>query len=88
MTRFELRRGFIRSYKKHISHNKKLRLQVAERIALFQQYPRHPLLHDHALKGERMHLRSFSASGDVRIIYYLEDDTAFFIDVGTHNQVY
>lgn len=86
--RFELRAGFKRAYKKHIANNDKLRLQVSERIALFQQNPAHPMLHDHMLKGKMIHLRSFSVTGDIRIIYFMEDDVAYFTDIGTHNQVY
>ncbi len=31
----------------------------------------------------------FFVTGDIsRVIYYIEEDTAYFLDIGTHNQVY
>ncbi len=88
MIQFELRSTFKRAYKKRVAANTKLRTQVAERIHLFQNNPRHPLLHDHSLGGNRLGLRAFSVSGDIRILYFIEDDVAYFVDIGTHNQVY
>ena len=88
MIRFELYPGFTRAYKKRIAQNSKLRKHVDERIAMFQANPQNPLLHDHPLKGDNLGYRAFSASGDMRIVYFMEDDIAYFVDIGTHNQVY
>ena len=49
----------------------------------------HPLLKNHPLTGAKRELRSFSVTGDVRIVYQLSgDDDAIFFDIGSHNQVY
>jgi len=88
MIRFELAPSFKRAYKKRIAGNKKLEKRVRERMKLFQNNPHHPLLHDHSLKGKKVGLRSFSIAGDMRILYFMEDNLAYFIDIGTHNQVY
>ena len=88
MIQYTLRSGFIKAYTKSFSKNSFIRKQVGDRIRLFQANPKNPLLHDHALKGKLHHFRSFSITGDWRIIYYVEQGTAYFIDIGTHNQVY
>lgn len=83
---------FTKTFKKHYTKRilpyKNLDKRFEERRALFLQNPKHPLLDDHALKGSRSSFRSFSITGDIRLIYYLEGETAYFIDIGTHNQVY
>ncbi len=88
MIKFIVRPAFTRAYKKRIASNLHLRTRVEERIRLFQHNPNNPLLHNHALVGKMKGFRSFSISGDLRIIYYWEDGIAYFIDIGTHNQVY
>ena len=30
----------------------------------------------------------FYVTGDVRVIYYIHEETAYFVDIGTHAQVY
>jgi len=57
-------------------------------LELFKINPQNPILRDHALKGDKIGLRSFSITGDYRVIYYIEDETAYFLDIGTHAQVY
>lgn len=46
------------------------------------------LLNDHSLKGSKDGHRSFSITGDVRVIYRETESAYIFKDVGTHNQVY
>lgn len=66
--------------------------RVKERIELFQVDKSNPLLRDHGLKGTMYPMRSFSITGDLRIIYeeveFQGDKLVIFIDIGTHNQVY
>ncbi len=88
MISFEVYPGFNRAYKKRIAPSRKLRQKVKERIALFQANPKSPLLNDHSLKGDKSGYRAFSVTGDMRIIYYMDHDTVYFVDIGTHNQVY
>ena len=81
--------SFHKAYKKRISRNLKLVLQVAERIELFRQNPRQPLLKDHTLTGKQSSLRAFSITGDIRIVYFsLSANQVLFLDIGTHPQVY
>ena len=60
----------------------------AKRLKLFKQYPHSPLLKDHQLTGKMDDHRAFSITGDVRVVYYIHEETAYLIDIGTHNQVY
>ncbi len=88
MIPFEVYPGFKRAYKKRIAFSSKLRQRVKERIALFQSNPQSPLLNDHPLKGDKAGHRAFSITGDIRIVYFMDHDTAYFVDIGSHNQVY
>lgn len=80
--------GFKRSYKKRIQPKGTLILKTQARIDIFRDNPHHPILKNHELKGPMIGLRAFSVTGDMRIIYYIENEKAYFVDIGTHNQVY
>ena len=43
---------------------------------------------DHALKGEYQDCREFHISGDLLIIYFIEDDTLNLIRMGSHSQLF
>lgn len=59
-----------------------------ERVKLFLISPNDPILKDHKLTGDKANFRSFSVTGDIRIVYHKGKDYTYFIDIGTHNQVY
>ena len=85
----ELHPHFKKSYKNRIAKNRKLVIQTATRIKLFQQDTTNPILKDHSLKGKKVPLRSFSITGDIRITYWsISNEAVIFFDIGTHNQVY
>jgi len=68
---------------------KKIREQFDERLKIFCSDSKHPLLRDHALKGNFIGLRAFSISGDYRAIYRaMEPNIILLGDIGTHSQVY
>ncbi len=79
---------FYKYFNKRIKPHAKLRIQFYERLTLFQQNPRNPLLRDHKLSGKKTGFRAFSITGDIRVIYSIEGDIIYFIDIGSHNQVY
>lgn len=81
-------KNFLNNYKRRFSQKIKIRNQIDARIKLFLNDPTNALLKDHKLTGVRKHLRSFSASGDIRVLYYVAGDNVYLLDVGTHNQVY
>ena len=87
--KIKLHPRFEKSYRNRILPNKKLVEQTRKRIALFSENPMHPLLQNHALTGVKQGLRSFSVTGDIRVVYQPSgDDEAIFFDIGSHNQVY
>lgn len=81
--------SFKKSYKKRFFHNKKLTKVISSRIEQFSIDPNDLQLKTHILLGSKKGLRSFSVTGDIRIIfYYDQNDNAILVDIGTHNQVY
>lgn len=81
--------SFKKAFKKRIFLDRKLVAKTKSRIEMFMNNHHHPLLRDHALTGSFRGLRSFSVTGDVRVVYRLVDeDSAELLDIGTHNQVY
>ena len=84
----EFHRRFIKIYHKRIVSNRSLDIKFKERTKAFEKNSADLSLHDHSLKGKSIGLRSFSITGDVRVIYKIEGGKAYFLDIGTHNQVY
>lgn len=63
--------------------------KFTDRYQLFIENRDNSILKDHKLAGDLVGLRSFSITGDIRVVYRLNSSTtAEFIDIGTHNQVY
>ncbi len=86
--RIYFNKDFKKAYKKRILPHKNLVKRFDERYNLFEQNPSVTILKDHALAGKLQGYRSFSITGDIRVVYYIFKDTAYFTDIGTHNQVY
>jgi len=79
---------FIKHYRKRIRPHKNLRTKFESRLILFQRNKSNPLLKDHQLRGTQKDKRSFSITGDVRVVYKEYKNYYLLLDVGTHNQVY
>lgn len=80
---------FKKNFKKRILRNVPLTIKYRERAILFMQDTHNPLLHTHILKGKMREYRSFSITGDVRVIYIQQNiKTILFVDIGSHAQVY
>lgn len=84
----QLTNDFIKIYKKRFSNRRNFKERFDERVRLFSQNPSDSILNDHELSGKLQGYRAFSITGDVRVIYYIFEDTAYLVDIGTHNQVY
>ena len=66
-----------------------LQLQVENRLEIFKDNPRYPLLNNHNLKGKWLGHRSINITGDYRAIYHeSEIDIATFDTVDTHSNLY
>lgn len=74
--------------KKIKQKDSKLAKRIEKQITLFIQNPKHPSLRLHKLTGDLQELWSISISKSIRIIYILNADTAYFVDLGTHDEVY
>ncbi len=82
--KIDFHRNYLKAYKKL---RKSLQLQAEERIQLFIQDRKDPLLKNHPLQGRMKDKRAFSVSGDYRIVYEkLENDEIvfLFLDIGKH----
>ncbi|MDP3917866.1 MAG: type II toxin-antitoxin system mRNA interferase toxin, RelE/StbE family [Candidatus Woesebacteria bacterium] len=81
--------SYLKSFKKRVRNNAKLALKTRERIKLFVENSRNPMIKDHQLTGDKKEFRAFWITGDIRIMYFpISKDEVLFIDIGTHNQVY
>lgn len=68
----------------------KLQNKILEAVEDFKQNPYELRLRNHPLHGGMQGQRSFSVTGDIRIIFHQENNyqRVTMLDVGTHNQVY
>lgn len=65
------------------------KIQVLDILDLFQSKPFHKDLRNHPLKGKWFGHYSISIGGDLRLHFMmLNEETAYFVAVGTHNQLY
>lgn len=54
----------------------------------FAADPRDPLLRTHKLKGELADFWAFSVDDDLRVLFRWDEDVAFLVNLGTHDEVY
>lgn len=81
-------KDFLRHFKKRIAPNKKLQSKFYQRLNLLIKDPKNPILKNHQLRGKKRYYWSFSVTGDIRVIYRIEEETLFLYDIGTHAQAY
>ena len=70
----------------------RVRKSFKKQILLFAKNPNDPALNNHPLKREYKGLRSIDVAADWRAIYEEksegEEETAYFVLIGTHEQLY
>lgn len=81
-------KNFKKSYKKRVAQNPKLSQRFEKRYDLFIADPTNQILRDHVLIGNVKGYRAFSITGDIRVVYHIYAGSVYFVDIGTHNQVY
>ncbi len=88
--RVEFHHKFQKHYLKRVLPYPDLVQRYKERLDLFIKNPEHPSLRDHKLVGKLDSYRSFSLTGDMRILYEYDKKKKLLLlyDVGTHAQVY
>lgn len=79
---------FVKHFKQRIIPHPSFDRQYKRKLKLFQEDRGHPFLADHPLHGDMEGYRSFSITGDIRVVYRIEGNVFHFYDIGTHNQVY
>lgn len=62
-------RIFDKHYEKRILTDPQLDAKFQERLKLFINDPKNPILNDHPLTGKKKEFRSFSVTGNTRVIY-------------------
>lgn len=85
---FEISPGLQKELKKIKSHDKKLTEKIIKQLELFQQNHFHPSLRVHKLTGNLDNIWSISIDRSIRMLYFFNEDCAYFFDIGTHDQVY
>jgi addiction module RelE/StbE family toxin len=79
-------RAFDKQYSKLTQTKKR---SVRDAIEIFIDEPYHEGLRNHPLKEKWVGYRSISADNDLRLHFkILNDETALFVAVGTHKQLY
>ena len=81
-------KNFLKSFKLRIEPKVALSKRLSSRLKLFMEDSTDPILKDHRLRGEKSEYRSFSVTGDIRVVYKIVKDEIWLYDVGSHNQVY
>ncbi|MBA3788941.1 type II toxin-antitoxin system mRNA interferase toxin, RelE/StbE family [Patescibacteria group bacterium] len=78
--------NFKKQYKKL---SKKFQRQFIEKLKLFLVDPASPQLRNHPLKGRYGGYWSINVNGDVRALYFLQDESIIiFALIGTHSELY
>ena len=80
--------NFRKNYQKRIFPHKNLDKKFEERLKLFLLDSKNSKLKDHRLIGSLAGFRSFSVTGDIRVVYRKVGDDIELYDIGSHNQVY
>ena len=85
--RIDYSKKFIKQLKKSSVVIKK---KFRERLALFIQNKKDPILNNHKLKGKFKEFRSINITGDYRAIFQeMENgDIVIFLLIGTHSELY
>jgi len=80
-----LHRAFLKKLKKLPP---KIQNRFEERLELFLKNPTDSTLNNHSVERRFPDCRSINITGDYRAIFKLERDTAIFITIGTHSELY
>ncbi len=82
--------GYSKKFQKQFKKcPKKIKTVFPKRLKLFLKDKNNPLLHHHALVGQRTGLFSINLSGDWRALYRnCCENKIMFVEIGTHSQLY
>ena len=77
--------SFKKQYKKV---PREIQKSFLEKLEIFTENPRHPSLRIHKLKGVLRFFSSLSINKNYRAKFVIKNNTAEFIEIGTHDQIY
>jgi len=87
--KIRLSTDLVKLLRKIKNKDKILTNQISNKLKLFQVNAQHPSLRTHKLSGKMSNCWSISINKSLRIIYILlKSDEAYFIALGTHDEVY
>jgi mRNA interferase YafQ len=81
-------KSFLKDSKKFKMSDKHFTRFVEYLYLLSQNRPLPPEAKDHALDGEWNNFRECHISGDLLLIYQIEDDTVELVRIGSHSQLF
>jgi mRNA-degrading endonuclease YafQ of YafQ-DinJ toxin-antitoxin module len=81
--------SFKRAFKKRIKGNADLETRFWQKLEQFTVDPFDSSLKTHKLSGKLKEFWSFSVDYDERVLFYfMENEKAVFVDIGSHDEVY
>ena len=81
----EFRKEFKKQYKKL---PQKIQVKFNERLKLYIETPKHPLLRLHRLTGADYPIETINITGDYRAQFLRTKNVISFIKIGTHSELY
>ncbi len=78
-------KDFTKDFKKLPAKTKE---KFKQRQLLFEKDEFDPVLNNHALKGKWLGYRSINVTGDIRVIFKRDTESALFVTIDNHSNLY
>lgn len=85
---YKIQKNVLKRLSKIKGSDPELYKKILNKIEIFYKNEKHPSLRVHKLQGGLGEYWSLSINRGVRIIYFIENNEAYFINIGTHDEVY
>lgn len=79
---------FVKKLRKIAQTDRKLNQLIKKQLGLFKNSSKHHSLRLHKLRGNLNNTWSISINKSFRVIYTEETESYYFIDLGTHDEIY
>lgn len=86
--KYHISKDLITKLRKLKRKDKRLVELIAKQLKSFAVNENYPSLRNHKLGGGMDGYWSISVNMSIRMIYFIENDEAYFINIGTHEEVY
>ncbi len=85
-----MRTDFTKTFRKQYQKlPKKTQTQFTERLSLFLEDQKHPLLKVHGLTGNYIGCSSLNVTGDIRAVFKIQSSQiTLFVAIGSHSELY